>query len=50
MVYNYRNYSKLALINLPPHYEHELSSGEYMILRALTEFVPRVLEQSLITF
>lgn len=48
MVQNYINYSKLALINLPPHYEQR--SGEYKILRALTEFVPRVLEQSLITF
>ena len=37
------NYYKIAL---PSTYE--LSLGEIKILRAITEFVPRVLEQSLI--
>jgi hypothetical protein len=41
------NYSKTALSVLPSSYE--LSFGEMKILRAITEFVPRILEQSLIT-
>lgn len=38
MIYDSINYYKLALINLPTHYSQ--CSGEVIILRALTEFVP----------
>lgn len=47
LFYTMTNYSKTALSVLPSSYE--LSFGEIQILRAITEFVPRILEQSLIT-
>ena len=43
----YANYYKTALSLLPSSYE--LSFGEIQILRAITEFIPHILEQSLIT-
>lgn len=46
-VYFITNYYKTALSLLPSSYE--LSFDEIQILRAITEFVPRILEQSLIT-
>jgi len=46
-IYGSVNYYKLALLFLPPTYE--LSLGEVQILRAFTEFVVRILEQSLIS-
>lgn len=47
LFYTMTNYYKLALSVLPSSYE--ISFGEMQILRAITEFVPRILEQSLIT-
>lgn len=46
LFYTMNNIYKIALSLLPTSYE--LSFGETQILRAITEFVPRVLEQSLI--
>lgn len=45
-VYTLINYSKLAVIKLP---NYQFSQGEAIILRATTEFILRILEQSLIT-
>lgn len=45
-VYNLINYSKLAVLMLP---NYKFSQGETIIKHATTEFIQRVLEQSLIT-
>lgn len=47
LIYDSLYYYKLALATQSPTYQ--LSFGEVQILRAITTFVPRVLEQSLIT-
>lgn len=47
LFYTLNNNSKIALSLLPNSYE--ISLGEMQILRAITEFVPRILEQTLIT-
>lgn len=47
LFYTLNNYYKMALSLLPNSYE--ISLGEMQILRAITEFVPRILEQTLIT-
>lgn len=45
-IYSLTNYSKLAVSVMPTY---QFSQGEIMILRATTEFILRILEQSLIT-
>jgi hypothetical protein len=47
LIYDSQNYYKLALATQSPTYQ--LSVGGVRILRAITAFVPRVLEQSLLT-
>ena len=45
-VYSLVNYSKLAVSVMP---SHQFTQGETIILRAITEFILRILEQSLIS-